>query len=156
MLIRRAFYRWQFPAAVVLPVWLLVGWGLFVRTPMSFVGVLIGGIVLAIALAAVSGLIRARKSVRDAHALAWPDVAALAAWQLSIVGLGFFGATSTLFLVLTVVFAICAFWLSIWSLLDETRRRVRDAVQSVQSVARPPTSGRPGDEDGDVIIVHET
>ena len=40
MWLRRAFFHWLIPAAFVLPVWLLVGWGVFQGGAGSFLWVL--------------------------------------------------------------------------------------------------------------------
>ena len=40
MWIRRAYFSWLFPAAVVLPLWLLIGWGVFQSSGWAFLWVL--------------------------------------------------------------------------------------------------------------------
>ena len=65
---RRAVFYVQFWAAAVLPAWLLVSRGIVgADSGWDFVAYLFIAPVLAVALLAVAGLIRARRSVRDAR-----------------------------------------------------------------------------------------
>ena len=75
MAFRRLFYRWLWLAVLVLPLWLLVGWGVFQAGGWAFLWVLfiaipsvfIGQLVLA-------GMVRARPSVAADRAVSWTDV----------------------------------------------------------------------------------
>jgi hypothetical protein len=72
--IRRAFFYWQFPAAVILPAWILVGWGIFAATSWQILGLIVGVMLLTVAMLATAGLIFARKDVRADRAVSWLDV----------------------------------------------------------------------------------
>ena len=136
MLARRAFYYWQFPAAVILPGWLLVGWSIWGQGS-GFVGVALTAPLLVVAVLVVAGLTVARRSVREAKAVSWFDVAVVGLWHLLIVALGFFGGATNLLAVLAVAAGIAAFWLVIWELVDETRKRVRAVFEQIDRAARP-------------------
>ena len=142
MIIRKAFYWWLFPAAVVLPVWLLSAGpssaraaagrflGLLVLCPILFVAMLtVGGIVWR---AGVSG--EARRVLvgrRPPHRVA-----------PRIVGFGFFVPGSTgWFAVARILLCIGDFWVSLWELLTETRSRVRQTFAAYERAAHP---SRPG------------
>ncbi len=91
MVLRRLFFRWLFPAAFVLPLWLFVGWivfsggsgwallWLFVAVPAVFVSQLL-----------LTLLIRARASVRESRAVSWRDLGGLGLWHVVIIALGLF------------------------------------------------------------------
>jgi hypothetical protein len=91
MMLRRAFFRWLFPAAIILPLWLLVGWGVFQAGGWSFLWVLfiaipsvfVGQLVLAF-------LVRARPSVRVNRAVSWLDVIVFSVWHTLIIAVGCF------------------------------------------------------------------
>lgn len=163
MFVRRAFYYWQFIAAVVLPIWLLVGWGVFGGGGWGLLGLLLVSPLAFIALLAIALLIYARKSVRQAHAVSWIDVGLLTLWHLSIVGVGFYGASANWFGVGAIVIAIAAFWVVLWELVTETRKRVASAFASLdaetQAAAQPQAPRGPHGafaQDGDVLIVRES
>lgn len=148
MIIRRAFYYWQFIAAVVLPVWLLVGWGISGGNGFQFLALVIGCPILAVVMFALAGLAIARRAVRAERAVSWLDVGALTAWHVVIIAAGTFGAWTSAFAILAVLIAVGLFWLTLWELLTDTRRRlarVMDAFQvqaaggaAAQPVASPP------------------
>ena len=58
MLVRRGFFYWQTAAAVVLPVWLLVGWGIWGTSATGFVGIafLAPALVLGLLVPIVAGI----------------------------------------------------------------------------------------------------
>ncbi|TAM71270.1 MAG: hypothetical protein EPN48_01465 [Microbacteriaceae bacterium] len=158
MIVRRAFYYGQFIAAVVLPVWLLVGWGVFGSGGWGFFGLVLVCPVAFIALLTIALLNYARTSVRKARAVSWRDTGILAAWQLSIVGVGFFGASGAWFAFAAIVLAIVAFWYALWALVTDAGRRVAAAFAPV--VREPQSSANPGPRgsfspDATVIIVQE-
>lgn len=157
MLIRKAVHRVLFPASVVLPVWLLVGWGVFGQGAWSFLGLLILCPLLFIALAVVSGLVYARPSVRQSRAVAWRDVALFGGWYAAIVGFGFFGPASPWFAVAGVLIGLATFWWSVASLVTDAAKRMRDAMGdfSVPSSAGPAPQLPPVDG-GEYIVVRET
>lgn len=154
MLLRRLLYRWQFLAAIALPGWLLVGWGVFGGSGWVFPFVLFGSLALALFLVIVSALMRARPSVHETHALSWWDVAVLVAWHLCLVGLGFFGATTGLFAMLSIGFGLAGFWYAISALLAEVGRKWLGAP-SAHRIPPAQTSYRRGGDDGDVFVIHE-
>ncbi|MEO6825793.1 MAG: hypothetical protein ABI255_05265 [Microbacteriaceae bacterium] len=148
MIIRRAFYYWQFIAAVVLPVWLLVGWGISGGNGFQFLALVIGCPILAIVMLALAGLVVARRNVRAERAVSWFDVGALAVWHVVIIAAGTFGPSTSAFAVLAVLIAVGLFWLALWELLTDTRRRltrVMDAfqVQAAAGSARQPAASAP-------------
>lgn len=164
MTVRRAFFYWQFLAAVLLPLWVLVGRGLFGATVgWQFVLLVILMPILGLGMLVVGGLIAARKEVRSVRAVGWLDLAVVGAWHLAIVALGFFlvdtssarlGGSSVftqlagadaeelsnvlanLFGAVTVLIGIAAFWFSGWQLLRETKARVASVLETVERDAR--------------------
>jgi hypothetical protein len=170
MLFRRVFLRWLIAAAVVLPIWLGVGWAVFGGGGWGTLGLVIAVPVAFIALAVVALLVWIRPTVRAQRATSWIDVAVVGAWHASIIGIGFYGQGATSFGVLAILLAIGAFWSAVWQLISDGARRVqatmsefeRLAAQQSGGAASPDAAGRtPGrrppfdDGDGDVIIVPE-
>ena len=172
MLIRRAFSSWLGPAAVVLPIWLAVGWAVFGGGGWGTLGLVVVVPVAAVALAIVALLVRVRPAVRAERAASWIDVGVVGAWHAAIIGLGFYGATSTIFGVLAILLGIAAFWVAVWQLVRDGARRVQATMTEFERLAaqqpgaagvRPDATGdasrrQPpfGDGDGDVIVVRET
>ncbi len=158
MILRKAFYWWLFPSAIILPAWLLIGWAIFGSGGWTFLGLLIACPILFIAMLAVGGIIYARKSVRDAKAVSWLDVGLLTAWHVAIVAFGLFivGATSWI-AVLGILLGLTVFWVSLWELLAETRERVKVTLDAYERAARPDQVNRPepGFVDGGEYIVIE-
>lgn len=148
MVIRRAFYYWQFPAAVVLPLWLLIGWGFFADSGWTFLFVLIYSPALFIAQIGVGALIALRSAVRGERAVSWTDVAVLACWHATIIGLGFFGATADLFAVLSVLAFLLAFWMSVLQFLRMGRVRMTTVRMTGGSGGYVPT-------DGETIVIQQ-
>ncbi|HWD62982.1 MAG TPA: MFS transporter [Humibacter sp.] len=148
----RALLRWQLIAIPVLPLWLLIGYGIFGGGAGGFFLLFLGSAVLFAFQAVIAGLTRLRPRVRERRALGGWDAAALVVWHLALIGLGFFGATGVAFGVASVVLGLGVFWLTVWELTREWRNRVSGAVAEASAAPRP--TRRPGD-DGDVIIVHE-
>ncbi|MEO6201364.1 MAG: MFS transporter [Cryobacterium sp.] len=138
MILRRIFYYWQFIAVGALPLWLIVGSSLFGEGGWEVLGVTLGAIALGVALLAVALLIFARKEVREAKAVSWPDVGVLALWHALVVGVGFYAAASPWLSALAVVVGIGAFWFAIWELFDAARRRVRDVFEYIETTAAGP------------------
>jgi hypothetical protein len=133
MTLRRAFYSVLFPAAVVLPAWLLVGSTIFGGGGWETLGVMLGSIVLFLVMGAISGVIYARASVRQSKAVSWLDAAIQTALYASVIALGFNTAASTALLVALIIIAIAGFWVSAWQLFTETRRRVRDVFAAYEN-----------------------
>ena len=166
MLIRRAFYRWQYLAIVVLPVWLAVGWAIFGGGGWGTLGLVLVVPIAVIALGVVALLVSVRPTVREERAVSWTDVGVLGGWHAAIIGTGFYGASATLFGVLAILLSIAAFWLAIWQLIGDGARRVqasmaefeRLAAQQQTSGVRPEMRAErrpPGNGDDDVIIIKE-
>ena len=161
MVLRRAILRWQLFAIPVLPLWLLVGFGVFGGGAGGFFLLFIAAVVLFAFLAVIAGLTRLRPPVRDTRAVGVWDAAATIAFHVALVGLGFFGATGAAFGIVSAVLGLATFWLAVWELLREWRDRVSDAVARASSwpdraeagAGRPVRGRRP--DDGDVIIVRE-
>lgn len=123
MWLRRAFYRWMFPAAVVLPLWLLIGWGIFNAGGWAFLWVLfiaipsvfIGQIVLTL-------LVRARPSARETRTASWWDVLGFGVWHALTIAVGCYPQTwFPLLLTGAIIVAIALFWLMLWQLWGEAR-----------------------------------
>jgi hypothetical protein len=166
MLIRRAFFRWQYVAIAALPLWLAIGWAIFGGGGWGTLGLVLVVPLAAIALGVVALLMSVRPTVREQRALSWTDVGVLAGWHAAIIGTGFYGASATLFGVLAILLAIAAFWLAIWQLIGDGARRVQASMAEFERLAAqqqtpgvPPDTGSrrrpPGDGDDDVIIIHE-
>ncbi|WP_322412058.1 MFS transporter permease [Microbacterium invictum] len=123
MLLRRAVYRWLFPAAFVLPIWLLVGWGVFSGGGWAFLWVLLLGIPsVFLGQVVLTLLVRARGTVRAERAVSWLDVGGFAVLHALTVSLGFFGAWwwGAAF-GLTIVAALALFWTQLWQLWREAK-----------------------------------
>lgn len=146
MLIRRAFYRWQFIAAVALPVWLLIGYAIFGSSFGSsgwgVIGLMFAAPIAFISLGVVALIVAARPDVRRAKAVDWADVAVLGAWHLLIVAAGVYGPTGITFAILAMVGAIAAFWYAVWRLLSDGARRVRATMEEYERIAS--SGGMPG------------
>jgi hypothetical protein len=156
MIIRRAFYYALFAAAVLIPAWNLVGWAVFGNGGWALVGVILGTGALTLAMLGLAGLVFARKSVRDARAVSWPDAGLQAAGYAAAIALGFSTPASTFLVVALILVLIASFWTFLWELVTETRRRVQEAFSAFQ-VPPPPPSGRPVDAaprmDGEYIVI---
>lgn len=128
MPVRRFYYFAQFGAIIVLPLWLLIGRGIvFSDSGWDFVGLLIVSPILALAMAIIMGLTYARKSVRQARAMSWPDVALHTAWYASLIVVGFVAHPATA--VIAVVLTVGAFWFQLWQLISEIGKRVNRALE---------------------------
>lgn len=165
MLIRRAFYRWQFIAAVALPVWLLIGYAIFGSSGWGVIGLMFAAPIAFISLGVVALIVAARPDVRRAKAVDWADVAVLGVWHLLIVAAGVYGPTGITFAILAMVGAIAAFWYAVWRLLSDGARRVRATMEEYERIAA--SGGVPGGrvrgatgtgsaaDGGEVIVIRE-
>lgn len=159
MVLRRIFFRWLFPAAFVLPLWLFIGWivfsggsgwallWLFMAAPAVFVSQLI-----------LTLVVRARASVRESRAVSWRDAAGIGVWHVAIVALGLFDSRVFFpLLVLSVLGALLLFWSSLAQLWNEARGAVTVMHASDGTAYIPPVRERPAvPVDGEVIVVSET
>jgi hypothetical protein len=154
MVFRRASFYWQFAAAVLLPVWVLVGRGILGSdVGWDFLFYLVVCPILCVAMLAVVGATVARKGVRTTRALSWQDVAVLLPWHAAILAYGFFA--SSLIAVAVVLLGIAAFWSAAWQLYSETRTRVKNAfsLDAVDTGTYRAEGYRPGDDAGRVIVI---
>ncbi len=161
MIVRRAFRPWMFIASIVLPIWPLIGWGIFGGGGWEFIGLVIAMPILFLALTAVSLLIYARPTVRREKAVAWWDILILTLWHVFIIGFGLFGPNTSTFAVLGVLAGIVAFWYSVWAFFTDAARRARETLAEFEQMATAPTVGRvpPGSStvsEEHVIIVQES
>ncbi|MFD1721824.1 hypothetical protein [Amnibacterium endophyticum] len=125
MTVRRFFYRWQFVAAAVLPIWLLIGYASFGTSVAGFLAVVLLAPLALVVELALALLLSARTGVRRAKALDWPAIGLLAAFQAGVIGIGFFGPATAWFGVLAAAAAIAGFWLGGRLLVEDVRTRVR-------------------------------
>lgn len=152
----------MFIASVALPIWPLIGWGLFGQDGWDFVGLVVAMPILFLALIAVSGLIYARPTVRREKAVAWWDVAILTLWHVFIVGFGLFGPNTSTFAVLGVLTGIAAFWYAVWAFFTDATKRAKEALAEFEQMATAPTqrrvppAGSQGSTGEPVIIVRES
>ena len=154
MIIRRAFRTRMVIAAVALPIWPLIGWGIFGGGGWQFLGLLISMPILFVAMMAVAGLIWARPTVRRERAVSWADVGVLTLWHASVIGFGLFGTWSNAFAVLGVIVGLAAFWLVLWEFFTDARDRARETLAEFeQMAARPSNPNLPGIRDGEELIV---
>lgn len=123
MWLRRFFYRWMFPAAVVLPLWLLIGWGVFNAGGWAFLWVLFIAIPSVFAGQLVLTLLmRARPSARESGLASWWDVAGFTLWHGLTIAVGFYPQSwFALLLAAAVVVAVGLFWLMLRQLWAEAR-----------------------------------
>jgi len=157
VIIRRAFFYWQFPAAVILPAWILVGWGVFAATGWQIIGLIVGVMMLTLGMLATAGLIFARKDVRAERAVSWLDVALLTVLHGLIIAVGFFTPATALLSTLVVVALIALFWSGVVQLIVETRRRVRAVVADFEAqAARVTGAPRPPRIDGEYIVIQSS
>lgn len=157
MWLRQAFFRWLLPAAFLLPLWLVVGWGvfqggwailwvLFIAVPSVFVGQLL-----------LTLLTRSRPSVRAERAVSWWDVGGFSLWHVLTIAVGCFidGAFGWL-LIAAIVVGLALIWLQLWQLWNEVKgsgARFRETISwaSVPNVDQAPPASRPHE----VVVVRE-
>ncbi|WP_394552370.1 hypothetical protein ACDF64_16095 [Agromyces sp. MMS24-JH15] len=161
MVIRRGFLRWLFPAAVVLPIWLVVGWAVYGSGGWTTLGLLITIPSNFLALLVIALMVQARPSVRAERAVSWLDVGVIGLWHLLIVAAGFYGSSAVLFGVLALVAAVAAFWTSLWQLVTDGAKRMQATMAEYERLAGQGPADAPGkppsdDGDGDVFIIHES
>ncbi|MFT4258648.1 MFS transporter permease [Microbacterium sp.] len=156
MWLREAFFRWLFPAAFVLPAWLILGgivfragwgmlWVLFIAVPSVFLGQLL-----------LTVLTRSRPSVRTDRVVSWWDVLGFSLWHLLTIAVGCFieGAFAWL-LTGAIVVGIALIWLQLWQLWNEARgsgTRIRETIAwtSIRD------GGARADSDHEVIVIRES
>jgi len=143
MVFRRAVFYAQFALSIVLPGWVLVSQSARAGIGWNFLAVLVVSALLFAALAVIAGVILARKSVRVAKAVSWPDAGLLLAIWASLLVYGVIAASPIVALVIALLVAL--FWVAVWELVTETRRRVRGFVDDLAlTQQRPRTPGKAG------------
>lgn len=161
MWLRQRFFDWLMPSALVLPLWLLVGWlvfdgggwallwVLFLAVP----AVLVGQLVLAL-------LVRARARVRSERAVSWWDVLGFAVWHALVVSLGFFQASWwALAMVAAVLVAISLFWLELWQLwrgAQTVRTLLRTSGGAGYLPPDPAPASGPRGADHPIVVIGES
>ncbi len=151
MLLRRAFYFAQVPAAIILPTWILIARGMLADDiGWEFLVYLIACPILSVAMLAVAGLTLARRSVREQRQVSWIDVALLAGWYLVLAVYGLFA--QPVLAALIVLGGIAAFWFAIGQLFTDTRRRFRSVLAEFERQAQGPSTPRQKNI-GDVIVI---
>lgn len=157
MWLRRAFYRWLLPAAFALPLWLLIGWGVFNAGAWAFLwvlflaipGVFVWQLILML-------LVRARGTVRLHRAVAWSDVIAFTIWHALVIALGFFDPT---WWAPTLLAAIAVGLGLFWFELTQLWRQARPGPVVLHTTGVmgyiPPAATRPEPEQDDVIVITE-
>lgn len=160
MWLRRAFFVWLIPSAFVLPLWLLVGWGVAGAGGWAFLwvlflaipGVLIWQLILTL-------LVRARGTVRAHRAVSWWDVLGFAIWHALVIALGFFDpAWWAPVMVLAVLVGVGMFWLELWQLWREARPstillRTSEGVAYIPP--QEPASRATVDAESEVFVITE-
>ncbi|MFT4136102.1 MFS transporter permease [Microbacterium sp.] len=158
MLLRRAFFGWLLPAAFVLPLWLLIGWGVFHSGVWAFLGVLLIAVpAVLLGQLVLTLLVRARGTVRHSRAVSWWDVLGFTVWHGLTIAAGFYGSSSFWPLVIAAIVAFLGlFWLSLWQLLREAKPTTvllrTSAGVGYQPPAATPT---PHARDHDVVVIAE-
>ncbi|MGO1538580.1 MAG: MFS transporter permease [Leucobacter sp.] len=134
MLFRRAVYRWMFPASLVLPLWLLVGWGVFQAGGWAFLWVLfiampsvfLGQLGLAL-------LVRARPSVAESRAVSRWDAAGFIVWHGLVVAVGFYLQTWFALLLIAAIIAGLGMYYLVFRQLRTELRSMGMSAQGHQS-----------------------
>ena len=136
MIIRRAFYHWQFIAAGALPLWLLVGSSIFGSGAWAVLGIFFGAVLIGLGLLLVALVVYARKEVRETRAVSYADVGVLALWHALIIAIPFSTDAAGWLSVLVIIGGFAVFWFAVWELVDSANRRMRAMVDLVEQTAR--------------------
>jgi hypothetical protein len=160
MWIRRAYFSWLFPAAVVLPLWLLIGWGVFQSSGWAFLWVLFIAMPSVLVCELLIGfLVRARSTVRQSRAVSWQDVAGITLWHGLTVAVGFFPNAFGWILTGAIAGFLVVFWSSLWQLWRESATALQRAMDpdllggAAQSGPAPETRAPQNDR---VIVIAES
>lgn len=152
MALRRAFFAWQFAAAAVLPLWLLLGYAVWGSSIGGFFSIVLIAPVVFVVELALAALFSARARIRRERALDLPAVAVLAAFQIGVVGVGLFGPLTAWFGLLAAVAAIGGFWLGATLLVRDLRARVEETMTAFGRPPQQPASRAPIDA-GEYIVI---
>ncbi|MFJ4164391.1 MFS transporter permease [Microbacterium sp. NPDC089698] len=165
MWIRRAFFSWLFPAALVLPLWLFIGWGVFQAGGWAFLWVLFVALPsVLVGELALAFLVRARPTVREERAVSWRDVLGFTIWHGLTIALGFFPEHAFGWILTgTIVAFLGLFWSTLWQLWKDVAERGRSAFVIDPDTVRATVYGDQGEpvrerasRNGDVIVITET
>ncbi len=157
MRIRRVFLGWTALAALVLPAWLFLAWGLSGAGGWAFLWVMFAMPAVFVVESLLALLVRLRPDVREQRALPWPDIGAFALWHVLTIALGFYAQPwwAAVF-VLTLIVGVGLVWFEGWQLWRRVRRggRVQRTAEGVAYI--PPQRQQPASgTDHPVIIVEE-
>lgn len=148
MWLRRLLFVAQFPFAVALSAWVFVTRGILADgIGAQLLAYAFVCPIITLALMAVSGVIVARKGVRLDRAVSWYDAEWLGVIWLLLFAFGLFA--QPLLAVLIALVIIAAFWFEVFELFNETRARVKTALD-LGPTGAPRGQGR---YRGDVIVV---
>jgi len=139
MLIRRGFLWWLIAAAVVLPIWLGVGWIAFGQGGWGTLGLVVTIPIAFITLGAIALLVRIRPTVRAERAASWMDVGIVGALHAAVIGIGFYGDTGAFFGVMAILLAMAAFWSSVWQLVSDGAKRMQATMVEFERLAAQQT-----------------
>jgi len=151
MALRRAFFAWQFAAAAVLPLWLLLGYAVWGAGVGGFLSVVLLAPIVLVVEVALALLFSARAGVRRRRALDAPAITVLTAFQVGVIGLGFFGPATAWFGLLAAVAAIGGFWVGGTLLARDVRARVQETMNAF---GRPPQApSRQPIDAGEYVVI---
>ncbi|HWV48853.1 MAG TPA: MFS transporter permease [Microbacterium sp.] len=156
MWLREAFFRWLIPAAFVLPLWLLIGWGVFSGGGWAFLFLLIGIPSVFVGQLILTLLVRSRPSVRMSRAVSWWDVAGFGLWHALTITVGFYPSWFAPALTLAIITGIGLVWLSLWQLWGEARDS--GGIRVVTTSWRAPVAedtAEPQPADSAVYVIRE-
>lgn len=156
MWLREAFFRWLIPAAFVLPLWLLIGWGVFSGGGWAFLFLFVGIPSVFVGQLILTLLVRARPTVRLTRAVSWWDVAGFGVWHALTIAVGFYPSWFAPALTLAIISGIALIWLSLWQLWREARDS--GGIRVVTTSWRAPVDEEPTAErvtDPEVFVIRE-
>ncbi|MFB7250542.1 MFS transporter permease [Microbacterium sp. NPDC056234] len=156
MWLREAFFRWLIPAAFVLPLWLLIGWGVFSGGGWAFLFLFVGIPSVFVGQLILTLLVRARPSVRISRAVSWWDVAGFGLWHALTIAVGFYPSWFAPALTVAIIAGIGLIWSSLWQLWREagTAGGIRVVTTSWQKRGvDEPTDPQTGDSG--VFVIRE-
>ncbi|TXK17030.1 MFS transporter [Homoserinibacter sp. GY 40078] len=155
MVVRRVVYRLLFPLAFVLPLWVLIGRGILLDgIGWDFLVYLFACPVLFVALVVVGALLVWRPGAREQKAVSgWGSAVMIALW-VALVASGFVAHPALV--AASVVLVLVAFWLAVWELIAEGRRRLQAVMDDVNATTRGARASVPPQRTvdlGEVIVV---
>lgn len=156
MWLREAFFRWLIPAAFVLPLWLLIGWGVFSGGGWAFLFLFIGIPSVFVGQLLLTLLVRARPSVRVSRAVSWWDVAGFGLWHALTIAVGFYPSWFAPALTLAIIVGIGVVWSSLWQLWREAG--TAGGIRVVTTSWRTPVVDESADAhtaDPEVFVIRE-